>query len=142
MDGAMHLQCFGFHYTLPLPPVQDRRAHSVDNIAQNLQQWCVLLRFVLIFSDSSLTDHVQNMLAASAQSLLDGAQTNWYKKYITVTPGTCSGDPCVLGSRLRVADVVDAVANEAPLEELLEDYDFLSPEAIVACILFVATQNV
>ena len=59
---------------------------------------------------------------------------------ITVNPNQCGGRPCIRGMRLRVKDVLDMLASGVGEKEILEDYAFLEPEDIRACLEFAAEQ--
>ncbi len=59
-------------------------------------------------------------------------------KRITVNPEQCGGWPCVRGMRIRVADVLDLMANGQSREQILEDYPYLEAEDIQACIAYAA----
>ena len=61
---------------------------------------------------------------------------------ITVDAGQCGGRPCLRGLRIRVKDVLDLLAAGVPESEILEDYKFLQPEDIRACLEFAAEQPV
>jgi len=63
-----------------------------------------------------------------------------YLDRITLDPVTCGGRPCIRGYRLRVKDVLDLLASGASEREILDDYEFLEPEDIRACLQFAAAQ--
>ena len=50
----------------------------------------------------------------------------------------CGGRPCIKGTRMRVADIVEALAQGATQEELLADFDYLTEEDIAAALLYAA----
>jgi uncharacterized protein (DUF433 family) len=60
---------------------------------------------------------------------------------ITVEPGKCGGKPCIRGFRMRVSDVLDLLAAEASVEEILRDYPFLEREDIAAALTYAARQT-
>lgn len=60
---------------------------------------------------------------------------------ITVEPGKCGGRPCIRGTRLRVADVLELLAAGASQEEILADYPFLEADDIKAALLYAARQT-
>ena len=60
---------------------------------------------------------------------------------ITVEPGKCGGRPCIRGTRLRVADVLELLAAGASHGEILADYPFLEPDDIRAALLYAARQT-
>lgn len=57
---------------------------------------------------------------------------------ITFNPKQCGGRPCVRGMRIRVKDVLDLLAAGVPEEEILQDYPYLQPEDIRACLEYAA----
>jgi uncharacterized protein (DUF433 family) len=60
---------------------------------------------------------------------------------ITVEPGKCGGRPCIRGTRLRVADVLELLAAGASRDEILADYSFLEADDIKAALLYAARQT-
>ena len=61
-----------------------------------------------------------------------------YSRIITIEPGKRSGQPCIRGYRLTVADVLDLLASGTPREEIFLDYPFLTEDDILACLAFAA----
>lgn len=59
---------------------------------------------------------------------------------ITIEPGKCGGKPCIRGKRMRVTDLLDLLAADAPFEEILRDYPFLERDDILAAIAYAARQ--
>ena len=57
---------------------------------------------------------------------------------ISSDPAVCGGRPCIKGTRMRVADIVEAIAHGASQEELLADFDYLTAEDIAAALLYAA----
>ncbi len=57
---------------------------------------------------------------------------------ITSDPGICGGRPCIKGTRMRVADIVEALAHGASQKELLADFDYLTADDIAAALLYAA----
>ena len=62
---------------------------------------------------------------------------NW-QKYITVNSEIRSGKPCVLGTRITVADVLNYLASGMTVKEIILDFPELSNDAITAVLRFVA----
>jgi len=60
---------------------------------------------------------------------------------ITIEPGKCGGKPCIRGMRIRVSDVLELLANEASVEEVLADYPCLERDDILAAIAYAAQQT-
>ncbi len=59
---------------------------------------------------------------------------------ITFNPDQCGGRPCIRGMRIRVKDVLDLLAAKVPEAEILEDYPYLEPEDITACLDYAASE--
>ena len=60
---------------------------------------------------------------------------------ITVESGKCGGRPCIRGKRIRVTDILELLAHDATVEEILEDYPSLERDDIRAAILYAAKQT-
>lgn len=59
---------------------------------------------------------------------------------ITIDPDVVHGRPTVRGTRMRVADVLSLLASGASEAEILEDYPYLTPDDIKACLAYAAAQ--
>lgn len=59
---------------------------------------------------------------------------------ITFNPNQCGGRPCIRGLRIRVKDVLDLLAADVSEVEILEDYSYLEPEDIAACLEYAAAE--
>lgn len=57
---------------------------------------------------------------------------------ITLDPKVMAGKPVVRGTRLTVEFIVGLLAHKATVDEILEEYEGLTPEDIRACLLFAA----
>lgn len=57
---------------------------------------------------------------------------------ITSDSSKCGGKPCIRGMRIRVADVLDMLAENVPVEVILADFPDLEQEDIQACLQFAA----
>jgi uncharacterized protein (DUF433 family) len=57
---------------------------------------------------------------------------------ISSDPAICGGRPCVKGTRMRVTDIVEAIAHGASQQELLADFDYLTEGDIAAALLYAA----
>lgn len=60
---------------------------------------------------------------------------------ITVEAGKCGGRPCIRGYRMRVSDILELLAAGASFEEVLQDYQFLEREDILAALDYAALQT-
>ena len=63
-----------------------------------------------------------------------------YADRITFDPEQCGGRPCIRHYRIRVKDVLEMLAGGATREDILEDYPFLEPADIFACLEYAAEQ--
>jgi uncharacterized protein (DUF433 family) len=57
---------------------------------------------------------------------------------ITFNPEQCGGKPCIRNMRIRVADVLELLANGSIFEEILEELPDLEKQDIHACLLYAA----
>ena len=57
---------------------------------------------------------------------------------IAFDPEICGGRPRIAGTRVRVSDIVAALAEGASPEEILEDFPYLSAEDISAALSYAA----
>lgn len=60
---------------------------------------------------------------------------------ITIEPGKCGGRPCIRGKRIRVTDILELLANEASIEEIVADYPGLERDDVLAAIAYAAHQT-
>ena len=60
---------------------------------------------------------------------------------ITQTPGQCGGRLCIRGMRIRVTDILEMLAENVSVTEILEDFPDLELADIQACLLFAARRN-
>jgi uncharacterized protein (DUF433 family) len=60
---------------------------------------------------------------------------------ITQIPGQCGGRPCIRAMRIRVSDILEMLAANVTVSEILEDFPDLEPEDIQACLLFAARRT-
>lgn len=57
---------------------------------------------------------------------------------ITIEPGKMGGKPCIRGMRLRVKDILDVLAAGGSYDDVLEMYDELEREDILAALAFTS----
>ncbi|MBD2292059.1 DUF433 domain-containing protein [Anabaena sphaerica FACHB-251] len=60
---------------------------------------------------------------------------------ITQIPGQCGGRPCIRGMRIRVSDILEMLAENVSINEILEDFPDLEIEDIQACLIFAARRT-
>lgn len=57
---------------------------------------------------------------------------------VTFNPSVMGGQACIRGMRIPVSLVVNLVANDKPVAEILEEYPDLEPEDIRQSLLYAA----
>jgi uncharacterized protein (DUF433 family) len=67
--------------------------------------------------------------------------TTYLLTRITQTPGQCGGRPCIRGMRIRVTDILEMLAENVSVAEILEDFPDLELADIQACLLFAARRT-
>ena len=60
---------------------------------------------------------------------------------ITQISGQCGGRPCVRGMRIRVTDILEMLAENVSISEILEDFPDLELADIQACLVFAARRT-
>ena len=61
-----------------------------------------------------------------------------YKDIITIEPGKRGGKPCIRGMRITVQDILEYLASGMSIEEILEDFPYLTRDDILASLSFAA----
>jgi uncharacterized protein (DUF433 family) len=61
-----------------------------------------------------------------------------WRDRITIEPGKRSGKPCIRGMRITVYDILGYLASGMTELEVLEDFDELEREDILAALAFAA----
>jgi uncharacterized protein (DUF433 family) len=64
--------------------------------------------------------------------------TNALFNRITQTAGQCGDRPCIRGMRIRVTDILEMLAENVLIVEILEDFPDLELADIQACLIFAA----
>ena len=57
---------------------------------------------------------------------------------IVIDPEVCGGRPIIAGTRIRVSDILEALAAGDGIDELLGDFPYLVREDINACLVYAA----
>ncbi len=57
---------------------------------------------------------------------------------IVIDQAVCGGRPIIAGTRMRVSDILDALASGDAIDELLADFPYLTREDINACLTYGA----
>lgn len=61
-----------------------------------------------------------------------------WRKRISVDPEICHGRACIKGTRIMVSIILDNLAENVSIEEILKSYPSLSHEDIQAAIAYAA----
>ena len=64
-----------------------------------------------------------------------------YRDRIVINPSIRSGKPCIINTRIAVADIVDYLGGGMSIEEVLDDFPDLTLEDIQACFAFAADRD-
>ena len=64
-----------------------------------------------------------------------------YQDIITIEQGKRGGKPCIRGMRITVYDILDYLASGMTIQEILEDFPYLTKEDIMACLSFAAERE-
>jgi uncharacterized protein (DUF433 family) len=60
---------------------------------------------------------------------------------ISIDPNVCFGKPCIRGTRIWVSLLLDLLASGMTIEEVLEEYPYLTKENILAAIAYGAEMS-
>lgn len=64
-----------------------------------------------------------------------------YRKIITIEPGKRGGKPCIRGLRITVYDVLSYLASGMSIEQVLDDFPYLTREDVLACLAYAADRE-
>ena len=62
---------------------------------------------------------------------------NWTER-IRIDPAVCHGKPCIAGTRIMVAVILDNLADGLTAEQIVEEYPPLAPQDVRAAIAYAA----
>jgi len=60
---------------------------------------------------------------------------------ISIDPNVCFGKPCIRGTRIWVSLILDLLASDTSMEEVLAEYPQLTMEDILAAIAYGAEMS-
>ena len=63
------------------------------------------------------------------------------RKYISIDPEIRFGKPCITGTRIAVADILQWLGGGMTTASILNDFPQLKPEHIQAALLFAANRE-
>ena len=55
---------------------------------------------------------------------------------ITSDPDTCFGKPHIKGTRIKVSFILKLISSGWTIEQILQEYDHLSREQVMACLIY------
>jgi uncharacterized protein (DUF433 family) len=61
-----------------------------------------------------------------------------YEQYISIDPNIRFGKPCIAGSRIAVADILQWLASGMTYKDIIQDYPELDEKKIRAALAFAA----
>ena len=64
-----------------------------------------------------------------------------YRDIITIEPGKRGGKPCIRGMRITVYDVLSYLASGMSIEDVLEDFPYLTREDVLASLSYAAERE-
>ncbi len=64
-----------------------------------------------------------------------------FSTYISINAEIRFGKPCIKGTRITVADILQWLAFDMNIEQILEDYPSLKKEHIMAALAFAANRE-
>lgn len=64
-----------------------------------------------------------------------------WRKRITIEAGKRGGRPCIRGMRITVYDVLSYFAAGMTMDEILDDFPYLTKDDIYACFAFAAQRE-
>ena len=64
-----------------------------------------------------------------------------WRSRITFEPGKRGGRPCIRGMRITVYDVLSYLASGMTVDQILDDFPYLTGEDIQACFAFAAERE-
>jgi len=64
-----------------------------------------------------------------------------YQQIITIDSEKRSGKPCIRGLRITVYDILEYFASGMTIDEILDDFDYLTKEDIQACFAYAADRE-
>ena len=64
-----------------------------------------------------------------------------YRDIITIEPGKRGGKPCIRGMRITVYDVLSYLASGMTIEQILDDFPYLTKDDVLACLSYAADRE-
>ena len=64
-----------------------------------------------------------------------------YQEIIKINPNKRFGRPCIRETRISVYDVLNLLANEMSIKDIIEDFPELTEKDILACLSYAADKE-
>ena len=64
-----------------------------------------------------------------------------YETYLSIDPEIRFGRPCLKGTRIAVADVLDWLGSGQTMADIIEDFPELTENHLRACLLYAADRE-
>ncbi|MEA3403341.1 MAG: DUF433 domain-containing protein [Armatimonadota bacterium] len=61
-----------------------------------------------------------------------------WRGHISVNPKVMFGKPCIAGTRIPVRDILDKLAADITVEQILRDYPTITREDVMAALAYAA----
>lgn len=62
---------------------------------------------------------------------------NW-REHISIDPEVRVGKPCITGTRVPVAHILETIAADIPIDDILYDYPRVTREDVLAAVAYAA----
>jgi len=59
-----------------------------------------------------------------------------YKRDYFLDPDICFGKPHIKGTRIKVSFILELISSGWTIEQILQEYEHLSREQVIACLIF------
>ena len=95
---------------------------------------------ILSGSEESGTNHPEELSHRTVDSSRYNIRMD-YQNLITLEPGKRAGKPCIRGMRITVYDVLSYLAAGTSMDQLLDEFPYLTREDVLACLSFAADRE-
>ena len=89
----------------------------------------------------SRTNHLNRIAPEAPDSSYDLSMNSNLLNRITFNPAQCGGRPCIRGMRIRVADILELLANGVSDSQILADFPDLERDDIRAALHYAAQRS-
>jgi len=61
-----------------------------------------------------------------------------WREHISINPEVMLGKPCIAGTRVPVAHILEKIAADIPIDDILYDYPRITREDVLAAVAYAA----